>query len=273
MWLSFLNWIDAEGARLSAAYESLPDLGVANLAQRRGSRVWRTPVLSQVMSQTFFVCDFGANREIGALALMVPRTNDPDVYSEPPMLAPGDTIRHRLDLSSPGAGALLDTGHAASGVLPGYGVHVFKLSAPVTARYWRCDIDAISRGPLGYIDVARAWAGPVMSPRVGISYGATRTWQSDSIIARASRGTDEFIDAQESLRAWSFTLDYIDDATEANAWEDFERRMTSAGQFLVCRTDLPTGRGAMFARQSQSAGLDAVNFGKSRKSFRLIESI
>lgn len=273
MWISFFNWVDARLALITADAEASSDLVAANLANRRGSRIWRTDELSAGSTAAGFTIDFGTAREIAVLALLFPRSNDPDAYDETPAIAATDTIRHRLDLTTAAAGALLDTGITACGALPGYGLHVFRLNAPVTARYWRCDLDAPSRAIEGYLDVARAWAGPILQPRVGITYGAIRAWASDSIIAKASRGTDEFIDSQESLRSWSFDLDWIDDATEADAHEDFDRRMTTAGQFLVCRTDLTLARGAMFARQVQSPGLNAANFGKSRKSYRLLETI
>lgn len=274
MWISHQNWADAAIAVVTADQEASSDLAGANLQQRRGSKIWRSDGLTEVLTAAGFTLDFGTAREVGVLALLFPRVNDPDSYDDVPAIAAsGDTIRHRLDLTTASAGVLLDTTALASGVLPGFGVHVYKLATPVTARYWRCDFNVPSRAAEGFLDVARAWAGPVLAPRVGISYGATRAWQSDSIIAKASRGTDEFIDSQESLRAWSYTLDWIDDATESDTWEDLERRITTAGQFLICRTDLTLARGTMFARQSQSAGLDAANFGKSRKTFRIIENI
>lgn len=273
MWISHQNWVDASLARLTADQEASSDLAVSNLQQRRGSRLWRTDGLTESLTAAGFDVDFGASRTVQALALAFPRTNDPDVYDDTPAIAASDTIRHRLDVVTAGAGVVLDTTPIASGVLPGYGIHIYKLASPVTARYWRCDFSVPSRAAEGYLDVTRAWAGSILTPSIGISYGATRAWQSDSIIAKASRGTDEFIDKQQSLRAWSFTLDWLKDATESDSWEDFDRRMTDAGQFLICRTDLTAARGTMFARQTQSAGLDAANFGRSRKTFRILEQI
>ncbi|MGE3303893.1 MAG: hypothetical protein AB7M12_12370 [Hyphomonadaceae bacterium] len=121
--------------------------------------------------------------------------------------------------------------------------------------------------------MARAWAGPVLQPQVGISYGAVRSWTSDSIFIRASRSASPFVDPIEPIRSWSFTLDWIDEQTESVDFDDFERRMHTAGQFLVCRTDLPIARGAMLAMQQQSAGLEAANYRRDKKTFRLIETI
>ena len=271
IWLSWFNWLDASTSGIEADAEA-GDLVVENLRERQGFKVWRTDGLSLGATDAGFDVDFRQVRAVQALALVFPRSNDPAEYDEPASFASTDTIRHRLSAVSAGAGELYDSGVVASGVLDGYGYHVIKLSAPVNARYWRVDLDAISRADLGYVDVARAWAGPVFAPAIGFSFGESYGWQSDSSISKASRGVGEFVDNVDSLRSWSMTCEGLSD-NERETLIDFERRMTAAGQFLVARSDISAGKGEMLARQQQSLGMTSLAHARNQKAFRLVESL
>ena len=272
LWLSYRNWVDAPTTTFAAAVEASESLAATNLAQRQIYKVWRTDGMSAGNTDASVVIDFGQVRAVQALALAWPRNNDPDLYDEVPDIASDDTVRHRLDAVTAGAGALYDSGVVATGALPGYAVHAIKLDAPVSARYWQIDLDAPSRATPGYLDLARAWAGPIVTPRIGFSYGDGAIWESDSIVAKASRGASDFVETVDSLRSWNMQLDWVDDA-ERNAWFEFERLMTAAGQFLAVRDDLPEGTGIMLCKQRQSAGLESASFQRSKKALRLIESI
>lgn len=273
MWLSYRNWVDADATTISADSEASSDMAAANLASRLSYKNWRTDGLTASFYRAGVLFDFGVARQVQCLALVFPRINDPDVYDGAAAIGASDTIQHKLDLASAGSGAVYNSGALASGVDPGFGVHAVRLPAAVNARYWRVDISAPSRSSVGYLDLIRAWAGPIVEPRVGISYGASRLWQSDSILVKPSRSTSVLIESQESVRVWTMTLDWIADATEAEALDDFERTATTAAQFLIARPDLPTGRAVMLARQQQSTGLTAANYGTSAKTFRIIEDV
>ena len=134
MWISHQNWVDASIATITADAEASADLVAANLQRRRGSLVWRTDGLTDELTAAGFTVDFGTPRPIDVLALAFPRENDPDLYDETPAIAASDTVRHRLDLDTAAAGALLDTTPIACGVLPGFGIHVYKLQATHSAR-------------------------------------------------------------------------------------------------------------------------------------------
>lgn len=264
------NWVDAPSAVVTGDAEA-GDLVAAHLQQRGSYRVWRTEGLSVSDTAAGFLVDFGRVREVGVLALCFPRTSSPYDYDLQPDFGAADTIRHRLDAATPGAGALHDSGVVASGVLPGYGVHVHRLTAPVSARYWRCDLDAVSRANLGYVDVQRAWAGPVFEPAIGFAWGDTVIWDSDSVIARASRGPSEFVEPQESIRTWAMSFEGLSDEESAQMVE-LERRMTTAGQFLAHRTDQPAGMRAMLCRQASATGVASATHRISKKQMRLLEA-
>lgn len=271
VYLSWLNWLDAASATITADAEA-GDFIAENLRRRQGFKVWRTTDLEADATEAGFTVDFGQVREIGVVALMFPRTNDSKLYDEPADFASTDTVRHRFSALTPGAGELLDTGAIASGVRDGYGYHVYRLATPVSARFWRVDLDAISRAAIGYVDVGRAWAGPVFEPAVGFDFGDNYGWGADAPVSRASRGIAEFPDSIEPVRVWTLTLGGLSPA-EAEDLIDFERRMNSVGQFLVVRSDVPAGMGEMFARQQQSLGLASLAHARGTKAFRLVESI
>lgn len=271
IWLSWFNWVDAASATLTADVEA-GDLVAENLRERQGYKVWRSDGLSTGATDAGLSVDFGRVREVEALAVMFPRSNDPTLYDEPEDFAASDTIRHRLSAVSAGAGELYDSGAVASGVLAGYGYHVVRLNAAVNARYWRIDLDAISRADLGYVDVARVWAGPVWAPAIGFSFGDGYGWGSDSSVSRASRGVAEFVDNIEPLRTWSMALDGLSDEEREELLE-FERRVTTGAQFLIARSDVSSGKGEMLARQQQSLGLSSLALARNSKAFRLVESL
>ena len=271
IWLSWFNWVDAATATLDADAEA-GDLVAENLRERQGYKAWRTDGLSTGVTDAGITIDFGQVRAVEALAVMFPRTNDPTLYDEPADFAATDTIRHRLSAVSAGAGELYDSGVAASGVLAGYGYHVIRLPAAVNARWWRLDLDAISRAALGYVDVTRIWAGPVWAPNVGFSFGDGYGWGSDSSVSRASRGVAEFVDNIEPIRTWSLALDGLSDSEREELLE-FERRVTTGAQFLIARSDVAQGKGEMLARQQQSLGMSSLAFARNSKAFRLGESL
>jgi hypothetical protein len=271
IWLSWRNWCDANTASIEADSE-IGDLVASNLAQRQGYKAWRTAGLSTGATDAGFDVDFGQVREVEALALVFPRTSDPTLYDEPAAFAATDTVRHRLSAVSAGAGELYDSGVIESGVLDGYGYHVVRLNAPVSARYWRVDLDAISRADIGYLDVSRAWAGPAFQPAIGFSFGDNYGWGADVSVSRASRGVAEFVDNVEALRVWSMTLEGLSQV-EAKELIEFERLMTSAGQFLVVRSDIEAGMGEMLARQQTSLGVASLAHARNTKAFRLVESL
>lgn len=265
--ISYRNWVDAESTVIAADSEAGDFVG-ANVQNRLGYKVWRTDGLTTGSTDAGITIEFGASRAVQAVAIAFPRTNDPGSYDETPDFGASDTVRVRLYLSNV---EVFDSGVGASGVDPGHGMWALWMNAEVQCDEMRIDLDAISRDSEGFVDVARIWAGPMIAPRVGVSYGANRQWTSDSIIAKAARGESEFVTPQESLRQWSLTLDWLDDA-EAEEIDDFERVVTGAGQFLAHWGTLPAGKRDMLCRQSSGTGFDASRFGINRKQLRLIES-
>lgn len=267
---SWRNWVDAVDAVITPDAE-VGQLVAANLKKRQASSAWRT-LITVDADDAGFTIDFGKVREIGVLALLFPRDNDPEVFDPVAAIGPADTIRHRLSAVSAGAGELLDTGADPSGVDPAHGYHVVRLAEAVEARWWRCDIAAPSRLTEGFLDVVRAWAGPVFAPAIGFSYGDNRGWAAPADITRARRSPSEYAEAAEATRTWSLSFEGISD-DEKESMDDFERYVTAAQQFLMVRNDVAAGRAAMFARQASAGGVGSFAWRRNGKQLRLVESL
>jgi len=265
---SYLNWIDADGVVFEPDSETTTLLG-ENVASRLSHRIWRT-VFSGGNTNAGMSIDLGVSRSIQVLFIQFPRYNGPDDYGETPDFAATDTIRFRLSNTTPDDGDVYDSTVLASGVLAGFGAFCIVLDAAVTARYVRVDFDAQSRETEGFLDVSRMWFGPKLESQINITWGGSLSWQSDSVLARAARSTTTYISVQESTRLWQFNFDNILDS-ERNAFEDFERRMTIAGQFIVVLDDLDSGRNCMMGRMQSSTGLSFMNRNKNTKAFRVVE--
>lgn len=269
-WLSYRNWVDAPSAVLTAANEA-GELVVGNLVNRLSYKIWRDDDIAS--GETWFEVDFGQVREVGCLVLVFPRSNLPSSYDVEAAIADDDKVRHYLDATTPGDGAVYDSTQVNSGVIPGFGYHAIKLASPVNARYWRCELSPTSRVASGFLDIARAWAGPVIEPAVGVSFGVSHMWRSNSTITEAARGESEFVDPRPSKRAYTMSFEWLTNA-ERDSLEDLDMLMTTAGQFVVCREDLTIPKGVMLARQEKSTGFAAAAAHlRNQKPYQLVESM
>lgn len=176
--LSTTNHVDREGVVIAAS-ETTGDLSSSNLANAIIANRWRTTSLTATLD-----IDFGENVETGLLALRFPR--------DTPVPVAG-TVRHQLDADggTPGAGAAYDSAAVPVGTDPRYGYHVHLLSSAVSVRYWRVTFNL--SGVL-FVDVGRAWAGPVFRSTYGLAYGDTDTWVDPSLIQTGVRSSAEYVD-------------------------------------------------------------------------------
>jgi hypothetical protein len=136
-------------------------------------------------------------------------------------MAASDTVRHRLDVTTAGAGAVLDTTAIAGGWRTGYGLHVYQPASPLTARYWRCNLNAASLASVpGFVDLGRAWAGPAWTPSRGnLAYGFGETWADGSEVTRNARSGLEFVDIGPRQRVLSFGFPSLTEADAAQIRE------------------------------------------------------
>jgi hypothetical protein len=258
--LSRENWLDA--ATLTTDSE-VQGLGVANLANSIVQTVWRTGGTTAA----YMRADFGAARNVGVLALVQPRTGLL-------MAETGDTIRHRLDVMIPGAGALLDTGLADSGILAGYGCHVHVPAAAIDARYWQMDASALSLSAHNYVQFGRAWAGPAFRPAHNFAYGWARAWADDGAVSSARKSGADYVDRGARYRIWEFELGWLNDAEAAEIEELLRIAGTTRQVLCVLNPDaMPLGRQVVIGRLEQLTPLMQPAHALHSARFRLRESV
>ena len=217
--LSYQNWVDLTAATIAAGSQVVT-LPAINLANSQVFQRWRT---SGTVSSNFTV-DFGAAKTVGVLAIAQPQ--------DATMFAATDTVRHRLDAVTAGAGALLDTGAISCGIVDGYGLHVYVLASPVSARYWRCDINAVSLTTQGYFDVGRAWAGPAITPSRNFGYGWSDQWVDESVVSIAARSGVEYIDPRARRRIVKATWPFLTATEGRNTVKELLRSAGARNQLL-----------------------------------------
>jgi hypothetical protein len=187
------------------AWENAVDaatLSVANLASFRKGRVWRS-----LATTSYFIANFASLTNVRMLAL------------GGCTLGETDQIQHRLYAGANATGTLLLDTTVDADVFDGYGLHLALQSASYSALSWRCDIVASSRGAEGYFDIARAWAGPVWNPSIGISYPWEETWNDDADNVRGGRSGALFIGDGAQYRSAKVSLEFMSEADKLQAKE------------------------------------------------------
>lgn len=124
-------------------------------------------------------------------------------------------------INGPGVGSALDTASIAGGWRSGYGMHVYQPASPINARYWRCNLNAASLASVpGFVDLGRAWAGPVWTPARGnLAYGFAESWTDGSLVERNPRSGLEFVDLGPRARMLNFAFSALTESDAAQIRE------------------------------------------------------
>jgi hypothetical protein len=198
-----LSWVNAIDTATTITSDSESATQPAfNLASARYGRVWRT----SAATTAYFNATFAAATSINVLALAGCT------------LSATDTVRHRL-YDTDGTTVLYDSTAVACGVLPGYALHITRLSQAYSPKYWRCDIVATSRASYGYFDIARAWAAPVWTPTIGISLPWEEIWEDDAEVIMAPRSGAKFVGDGPQYRTLNCSLKWLLAADKIQAKE------------------------------------------------------
>jgi hypothetical protein len=214
------SWVNAVDTAPTITTDSQAStLPVTNLASSRYGRIWRT----SAATTSFFLATFAAVTSVSVLALAGCT------------LAATDTVRHRL-FAADGVTVLYDSGVIACGVLPQFALHVQLLGASYSAGSWRCDIVAPSRNSLGYFDIARAWAGPMWTPAIGISLPWSESWEDGANVTRSKLSGGVFLGDGPQYRMMDAVLNWMTEADKAQA-EDLARIVGTRGQVLFIPVD------------------------------------
>lgn len=272
--LSFINWLDRAGVAISSTSE-VPQLGTANLREPSLRQRWRTPLGNVAPTLTV---DLGVAREVGVLALAQPQDAgwiDADGEATGWMAAT-DTVRHRLDLTTPGGGGVLDTTAQPGGWVRGYGVHVHVPAAALTARHWRADLSAPSLlASPGYLDIGRAWIGPAFRPLRNFDYGWSSTWTDSSRTQVNPRSLLETVDVGAQQRTLVLAFRSLGEAEAQGVLPDLLRAVGTHKQVLC----IPEPGGPYQARQAiigrlvQVPSITHVNFAFHEAVFELRQTV
>lgn len=255
--LSWVNHVDRPNAVLSAS-QDVGDGAVANLASPIVGRRWRTTQLTG-----WAQVDFGADVEVGVLALRFPRDT---------AFPTAGTVSHTLDADggTPGAGATYDSGAVAIGAAEGYGYHVHIPATAKTARYWRFTFNVSG---LSFIDVGRAWAGAAWRPTFGIAEGTDEDeWADLSRVSASNRSGAEFPDERARQRFLAFGLNALSD-TERDDIRELQRLIGVSKQMLFVRDPDNGATETILGRLAQSTPIRHPNIPIYAKAFVLRESL
>ena len=101
----------------------------------------------------------------------------------------------------------------------------------IRARHWRIAL-ADPANPVGFLDIARLWMGPLWAPQRNLGYGAAFTWEARSI-AEYSLGGVLFSEPRPPARVLRFTLNALNDAEAYGVLLDAQRRVGTDGEVWV----------------------------------------
>ncbi len=255
--LSWVNHVD-DAATILSASDSEGDLSISNVADSIIGRRWRATATSWGQA------DFGSNKTIDIVCLVYPRDST---------VPTSGTIQHQFDASggTPGAGAAHDSGAIAHDVSDGYGYHVYKPSAAITARYWRF---TFSTAPTA-VNIGRAWAGEIFQPTLDIAFGIGDEWEDLSRVSAAARSGAEYVDERSRRRLFTFALNALSTA-ERDSIREMGRLVGTSKQLLFVKDPAAPTKETVIGRFAQTTPLlrpQPASVALYAKLFKIRESI
>lgn len=233
--ISWVNHIDAVATILSAS-QSAGDLSISNVSDPIIGKRWRTTSLT-----AYGQADFGSDKTVDFLALVFPRDTT---------FPTAGTITHTLDADggTAGSGVAHSSGAVSIGVTDGYGYHLYKLSASVTARYWRWTFNVSG---VSFVDVGRVWAGEMFVPTYDPALGYGDEWADLSAVSGAQRSGAEFVDNGPRQRMVAFGYEALD-AAEADEIREMQRIAGLSGQVMFCKDTTAPSKETILGRLAKA---------------------
>ena len=253
--LSVTNHVDGNAVVISAS-DTAGDLSPSNVANSIIANRWRTTSLTATLD-----VDFGANVAIGVLALCFPR--------DTPIPVSG-TVRHQLDPDGGtiGTGATYDSTAVPVNTASRYGYHVVLLTAEVNVRYWRVTFNLSG---VDFVDVGRAWAGPVYRSTYGLALGDTDTWVDPSLKQTGVRSSAEYVDPLSLRRLKRDAFVAVLNSERAEVRDLLYDAGTNAQVLFVSDPD-STSTESMIGRFRSVPALTRPDWGRSVVPFEILES-
>ncbi|OYD80935.1 phage head spike fiber domain-containing protein [Azospirillum brasilense] len=299
-----LSWVNL--ARRSAttitSTSAAAGLGAERLKDPQVRRRMRT--LSGASSVALNI-DLGTAQEVGVLALLQPDDAgwiDEDGEAVGFLDPAADTIRHRLDAVTPGAGTLYDSLYyrdvtytgatldlnfgaqsyreyqngTGSGVVHGYGLHAHVLPAAVQARHWQTDIafPSLATTP-GYLDLGLPWIGPAFRPSRNFAYEWGDRWDDLSDVTEVRRSGQDFTDRGPKKRVLTFAFKALTEPEAKVAMAELGRIAGTSGQVLFIQEPNGPyqGRQAIIGRLVEVSPITQPNFALYERVFQIRQSL
>ena len=257
--LSWVNHVDATATILTTS-DAAGDLAIENVADSIIGRRHRTTVLT-----THGQADFAANKTIEMVCLVFPRDTT---------FPTSGTIQHEFDADggTAGAGVAHDSGSIAIDTTDGYGYHVYKPSAAITARYWRWNFNVSG---VTSIDTGRAWAGEILQPTFDITFGYGDAWEDLSRVSAAERSGAQYVDERARRRRFDFAFEALSES-ERDDIRELDRLVGRAKQILFVKDPASPSKETVIGRLAQTTPIlrpHVTSTALYSKQFTLIESL
>jgi hypothetical protein len=243
-------------------------LPLASLLDRKLARVARSTNVT--LASTQFICDLRVARPVGVLAL--PKHT----------LSPNARVRWTAAATEAGlATPLYDSGWLT--VWPAYATredvdglnvaHVHLPAEPITARFWRCEIDDVGN-PDGFVDVARLVIAGAWTPSTGMALGASYTLESATERIVSDGGAALYL-PKPIRRQWEFEVPMLEEPeTFATVWR-MVRSLGTSGQlfFVFDRADPYMHERAFLCVLRELSSIDYPQASFHSVPFRLVEEL
>jgi hypothetical protein len=254
--LGVVNHVDRSGTVLTAS-GTTGDLTASNMANPIVGRRWRTSSLT-----AYCTVDFGSDVDIAVMALRFPRDTT---------FPTSGTVQHQLDPDggSAGSGATYDSGAVSINTTDGYGYHVIVPGAEYSARYWRFTFNVSG---VSFLDVGRAWAGPVYRSTYGLAFGDTDTWLDPSLLQTGARSGAEYVDALPVRRILRDGFVAVTNL-ERSEVREIARQAGASSQVLFTRDADAVSTETVIGRFRAVPQLSQQQWGRSVSSFEILESM
>lgn len=272
--LSWENKCQLSAATLTASADN-SSLPVSNLKTPICKVRYRTP-----MGTTGFIVtvDFGSLQTIDVLAIQQPDdAGGIDADNEARgFMAATDTVVHKLDDVTEGAGSLLNTGVIQGQWVEGYGLHYYVLPAPVTARYWQFTINAISLAALGFVDLGLIWAGLGWRPTYNMIFGYQFGFEDVPDISVQPRSLIEFVDDTATRQTCQLGFDSLTQDEAITDMLELQRKAKRQNQILFLENPEDTVYGTrrgLIGRIRETTPISIPTFAQYQKTFTINQSL
>lgn len=152
---------------------------------------------------------------------------------------------------------------------------VLPLAAIVTAQYWKWEI-VDTANAAGYVEVGRAWMGPVWSPTIGAGYGAELGYEARATVTESLGGV-LWSDGKLPRRATTITFPSLDDESERDTAMIFQKTIGNSGEVLYVESTSHDAKRLLLyafpATVRQPSKIRMASFNANELPMELIESL